>query len=866
MRFESFTVKAKEVLVAAQNLARLREQQQVEVEHLVLALLSADDGHSVAAALLADLGANLESVRGQLERELARFPTVKGGEVYLGPEVLHALAVADREARRLRDRFAGPEHLLCGAAEEPRSPAGAILREAGASAEAIAAALGRVRGEKRIGAAEDDLDAGRSALRRYARDLCRDAVAGKLDPTIGRDREVRRVIQVLSRRTKNNPVLVGEAGVGKTAIVEGIAQRIVAGDVPGSLRDRKLLSLDLGALVAGAKYRGEFEERLKSVLKELTEASGEYLLFIDELHTIVGAGAASGGMDAANLLKPALARGELHCLGATTLDEYRRYIEKDPALERRFLPVLVEEPDEAEAVAILRGLRERYEVHHGVRIRDGALGAAVRLARRYLRDRCLPDSAVGLMDEAASRLRIESESAPEALDALRRKKRGLELELAALARDDDPEAELAARRSSLEAELEAARAPAAELETRWREERELARELTGVKEQIQLARQAELEATRLGDLGRASQLRFGELPELARRLAALEAREAELDERGRLVREAVDEAEIAEVVADWSGVPVARMLESEREKLRGMAERLRARVVGQERAVALVSAAVKRARVDLHDPNRPIGSFLFLGPTGVGKTELAKALAELLFDDEAALVRLDMSEFMEKHSVARLLGSPPGYVGFDEGGQLTEAIRRRPYAVLLLDEVEKAHPDVFNILLQLLDDGRLTDSTGRVVDFRNVVVILTSNLGSREILEHAGDEAATERAVSAKVREHFKPELLNRLDEQIVFRGLGRPELAAIVEIQLARIRARALASGVRLEVSAAARDHLVQEGFEPAYGARPLRRAIQRLLLDPLTEQLLASERRGELALRAELREGRIALEPMTA
>jgi ATP-dependent Clp protease ATP-binding subunit ClpB len=863
MRFESFTAKAKEVLVAAQNLARLRDQQQVEVEHLALALLSSEDGHGIAAALLLELGCNLESVRGQLERELARFPVVRGGEVYLGPEVLHALSVADREARRLRDQYTAPEHLLIGAAEEPRSAAAAILREAGATAEKLAGALERVRGDPRIRSAEDDLDAGPGSLRRFARDLCRHAAAGKLDPTIGRDREIRRVIQVLSRRTKNNPVLVGEAGVGKTAIVEGIAQRIVAGDVPGSLRGRKLLSLDLGALVAGAKYRGEFEERLKSVLKELTESSGEYLLFIDELHTIVGAGAASGGMDAANLLKPALARGELHCIGATTTDEYRRYIEKDPALERRFLPILVEEPDEAEAIAILRGLRERYEVHHGVRIRDAALGAAVRLSRRYIRDRCLPDKAVGLIDEAASRLRIEMESAPEELDTLRRRLAGLELERAALSREGEVEAEVAGRRRELEAEIEATRAPAAALEARWREELELTRALAGIKEQIQHAQQAELEATRLGDLGHASQLRFGELPELARRLAELEAQAARLDERGRLIREAVDEAEIAETVADWSGVPVARMLESDREKLRQMPERLRARVVGQDRAVELVSAAVKRARVDLHDPNRPIGSFLFLGPTGVGKTELAKALAELLFDDEAALVRLDMSEFMEKHSVARLVGSPPGYVGFDEGGQLTEAIRRRPYAVLLLDEVEKAHPDVFNILLQLLDDGRLTDSTGRVVDFRNVVVILTSNLGSRAILEQGDDDDAVEREVSARVSEHFKPELLNRLDEQVVFRRLGRAELAQIVEIQLERVRARALAGGVRLSVSPAACEHLADAGYQPAYGARPLRRAIQRLLLDPLTELLLASERRAELTLRAELRDGRIVLLP---
>jgi ATP-dependent Clp protease ATP-binding subunit ClpB len=838
MKLDSFTIKAKDALASAQNLARRRDQQQVELEHLMVVLLEEQEG--VVAGVLRELGCNLEAIRGQIERELGRLPLVRGGEVYLGPEVLHVLAVADREARRLRDQFVGPEHILLGALEEPRSPAAAILREAGATTERASAALDRVRGGKRIATPEDDTTSG--ALRRYARDLCAQAAAGKIDPTIGRDREVRRVIQVLSRRTKNNPLLVGEAGVGKTAIVEGIAQRIVAGDVPRSLAGRKLVALDLGALVAGAKYRGEFEDRLKSVLKEIQQAPDEYLLFIDELHTIVGAGATAGGMDAANLLKPALARGELHCIGATTLDEYRRYVEKDPALARRFLPIVVAEPDEAEAVAILRGLKERYESHHGVRIVDEALLAAVRLSRRYVTDRCLPDKAVGLIDEAASRLRIEIDSAPAELDALRRRMVGLQVELAALTRETDAASET--RRVALRDELERSRTGAAALEERWRLELEALRATQGVEEQLQLAQRDELEATRAGDLARASQIRFGDLPALAARFAEAQRALAAMGD-DRLLQAQVAEPEIAAVVADWTGIPVARMLESEREKLRQMPERLRRRVVGQDRAIELCSAAVKRARVDLQDPNRPIGSFLFLGPTGVGKTELAKALAEFLFDDEAALIRLDMSEFMEKHAVARLVGSPPGYVGFEEGGQLTEAIRRRPYAVLLLDEIEKAHGDVFNILLQLLDDGRLTDSHGRTVDFRNVVVILTSNIGSAQILELT-DDAAIEREVAARLREVFKPELLNRLDEQVVFHSLGREQLRQIVDLQLMRVAQRVRASELTLEVTAAARELLADVGYEPAYGARPLKRCIQRLLLDPLTDVLLAGDARA--------------------
>jgi len=834
MKFETFTVKAKEALVRAQNSVRTLEQQQVELEHLLLALLDEEEG--VATALLDELGCNLKAIRGQVERELPRFPRVKGGEVYLGPEVLHVLAVAEREARRMRDQFVGPEHLLVGATEEPRSAGAAILREAGATAERIRPLVDKIRGGKRIETAEDDTIP--YALKRFSRDLCQLAAAGRIDPVIGRDREIRRVVQVLSRRTKNNPVLVGEAGVGKTAIVEGLAHRILAGDVPRSLAGRKLISLDMGALVAGAKFRGEFEDRLKSLLKEMESSDGEYLLFIDELHTIVGAGAASGGMDAANLLKPALARGQLHCIGTTTLDEYRKQIEKDPALERRFMPILVEEPDVAGAVAILRGLKERYEVHHGVRILDSAIQAAVGLSRRYITDRCLPDKAIGLIDEAASRLRIEIDSVPTPLDELRRRVTGLELERAALSKETDAEA--VQRREELEREISRVQDEARALEARWREELELIRAVQGLKEQIQHANRAEQEATRAGDLDRGAQIRFGELPELTASLARAQEQVAARAPEQRLLKEEVEESDIATVVEDWTGIPVARMLEGDREKLRRMPERLRLRVVGQDRAIELVSAAVKRARVGLQDPARPIGSFLFLGPTGVGKTELAKALAEFLFDDEGALVRLDMSEFMEKHAVARLVGSPPGYVGFDDGGQLTEAVRRQPYAVVLLDEVEKAHPDVFNILLQLLDDGRLTDSHGKTVDFRNVVVILTSNIGSDKILELAGDDGAIEREVSARLRAHFRPELLNRLDEHVIFRGLGREQIRAIVDIQLGRVLERAEESDVHLAVGESARTLLAEAGFEPAYGARPLKRCIQRLLLDPLSDFLL--------------------------
>jgi ATP-dependent Clp protease ATP-binding subunit ClpB len=847
MRFDNFTTKTKEALVSAQNNVRTLGQQQVELEHLTLALL--EEEHGIAAAILDELGCNLKAIRGQVERELTRFPQVQGAEVYLGPEVLHVLSVAEREARRMRDQFIGPEHVLIGATEEPRSAAGAILREAGATSERVRPLVERIRGGRRIETAEDDTIP--NALKRFARDLCQLASSGRIDPVIGRDREIRRVVQVLSRRTKNNPVLVGEAGVGKTAIVEGLAHRILAGDVPRSLSGRKLISLDMGALVAGAKFRGEFEDRLKSVLKEMESSDGEYLLFIDELHTIVGAGAASGGMDAANLLKPALARGELHCVGTTTLDEYRKHIEKDAALERRFMPILVEEPDVAGAVAILRGLKERYEVHHGVRILDSAIQGAVTLSRRYITDRCLPDKAIGLVDEAASRLRIEIDSVPTPLDELRRRIAGLEMELHALSKETDAEA--IRRREELSGERDRVREEEQALDARWQEELELIRALQGLKEQIQHAHQAEQEATREGDLDRAAQIRFGELPELTAKLTEAQERMEGVDPEQRLLKEEVEEGDIAEVVGDWTGIPVSRMMEGEREKLKRMPSRLRRRVVGQDRAIELVSAAVKRARVGLQDPGRPIGSFLFLGPTGVGKTELAKALAEFLFDDEGALIRLDMSEFMEKHAVARLVGSPPGYVGFDEGGQLTEAVRRQPYSVVLLDEVEKAHPDVFNILLQLLDDGRLTDSHGKTVDFRNVVVILTSNIGSANILELCGDDAAIEAAVTDALKDHFRPEFLNRLDEYVIFGGLGRAQIRAIVDIQLARVLERAGAGAVTLSIADGARELLAEAGFEPAYGARPLKRCIQRLLLDPLSDFLLEQAVRDEIHVRVE-------------
>ena len=841
IRPERLTIKAQEALRDALELARRRGNPVVNDAHLFAALLAQDEG--VVQPLLQKAGLNVTAVREGIEREIARFPTQAGGgaEPSLSREVQRIFDKADAEAKKLGDAYVSTEHLLVAMADEKGTTARAILSELGVSAEDLRSALQDVRGSHRV--TDQSPEEKYQALERYTRNLTDEARKGKLDPVIGRDEEIRRVMQVLSRRTKNNPVLIGEPGVGKTAIVEGLAQRIVNGDVPESLRSRELVALDIGLLLAGAKFRGEFEERLKAVVKELTDAQGKYITFIDELHTIVGAGAAEGAVDASNMLKPSLARGELRVIGATTLDEYRKHIEKDAALERRFQPVMVPEPNVADTIAILRGLKEKYEIHHGVRITDNAIIAAATLSDRYIGDRFLPDKAIDLIDEAASRLRIEIDSLPQEIDEVERRIVQLQIERQALLKEKDSAA--VARRQEIEREISTLTEKSNGMKAQWQAEKSGIEEIQKLKAEIEAVRTEIDQATRRGDLQKAAELRYGRLPELERKVAEDEKRLHDVQQGTMYLKEAVDAEDIADIVSKWTGIPVSKMLESERERLTKLEEELAQRVVGQHAAVTAVANAVRRSRAGLQDQNRPLGSFIFLGPTGVGKTETARALAEFLFDDERALVRLDMSEYMEKHSVARMIGAPPGYVGYDEGGQLTEAIRRRPYSVILFDEVEKGHPDVFNVLLQILDDGRLTDSQGRVVDFRNTVIIMTSNIGSQYIVDAGAqlDPRAWEKVedrVRDELRNHFRPEFLNRVDDIIVFRQLSREDLVRIVDLQLERLDKMLEHRHIKLVVTPEAKALLAAEGYDPVYGARPLKRVIQRLLQNPIALELL--------------------------